>query len=116
MKVRFQADNDFDRRVITGLLRKEPAIDFQTAQEARLDGVPDPLVLRRAADEERVVVTHDVATMRTHFLRVLASGAHSSGLIVLPQSTPIGRAIDGLLHVWTNETAEEWIDCCRWIK
>lgn len=116
MKVRFQADNDFDRRVVAGLLRQEPAIDFQTAQQARLDGVPDPIVLRRAADEGRVVVTHDVTTMGVHFRQMVTSGMHSSGLITMPQGTPIGRAIDGLLHVWLNDTAEEWIDRWRWIR
>lgn len=67
MRVRFQADADLDARIIRGLKRKQPEIDFQTAQEARLRGVADPDVLRVAADAGRVLVTHDRRTMPAHF-------------------------------------------------
>ena len=42
MKVRFQADNDLDERIITATKRLEPAIDFQRAPELGLHlGVSD---------------------------------------------------------------------------
>ncbi|MDP1586812.1 MAG: hypothetical protein Q8M07_03615 [Prosthecobacter sp.] len=33
MKPRFQADADLDQRIVAGLARLEPAVDFQTAHE-----------------------------------------------------------------------------------
>ncbi len=33
MKVRFLADADFNSRVIKGLRRREPLVDFQSAEE-----------------------------------------------------------------------------------
>ncbi|MDQ3010534.1 MAG: DUF5615 family PIN-like protein [Acidobacteriota bacterium] len=60
MKIRFQADNDLNRVIVQAVLRLEPMIDFQTAQQARLDGVPDVVVLAQAAMEQRVLVSHDL--------------------------------------------------------
>ena len=35
MKVRFQTDADFDRRIVRATLRREPAIDLQLATATR---------------------------------------------------------------------------------
>lgn len=46
MKVKFQADNDFDGRIIRALLRLNPAIDFQTAPAVGFHlGTPDDQVI-----------------------------------------------------------------------
>ena len=39
MKVRFQADADFNQNIVRAIRRRAPAIDFQTAHDARLHGV-----------------------------------------------------------------------------
>ena len=51
MKVRFQADADFNQNIVRALRRRDPAIDFQTAHDARLHGVDDERVLARAAEK-----------------------------------------------------------------
>jgi hypothetical protein len=45
MKIRFQADADFNHRVVKGARRREPALDFQSASDAGLIGLDDPEVL-----------------------------------------------------------------------
>lgn len=72
MKIRFQADADVNEDIVLGLLRLEPLIDFQTATEAQLRGVPDMLVLERAALADRILVTHDRRTMPRHFAEFIA--------------------------------------------
>ena len=59
MKVRFIADYDFNGEIIDGLVRREPSIDFLTGFEAGLEGIPDRDVLGKAANEGRVLVTHE---------------------------------------------------------
>lgn len=49
VKIRFQADTDLNAEIVTGVLRREPEIDFQMAEEANLRGVPDQEVLALAA-------------------------------------------------------------------
>jgi hypothetical protein len=86
MKVRFQADNDLDERIITATKRLEPAIDFQRAPEIGLHlGVSDDQVLALAAKEGRVLVTHDRKTMPDHFERFIAIQT-SPGDYYLPDS------------------------------
>ena len=63
MKIRFQADNDLDQRIVVATRRLDPTIDFQTAHALKLHGVPDTLVLRRAADAARILVSHDRRTL-----------------------------------------------------
>ena len=55
MRARFQADNDLRSSIRIGVVRREPAIDFQSAQSARLDGVPDGEVLLLAAEQGRIL-------------------------------------------------------------
>jgi hypothetical protein len=45
MKPRFLADADFNQKIILGLLRGEPTINFQTASQGEVIGRPDPEVL-----------------------------------------------------------------------
>jgi hypothetical protein len=67
VKPRFQADNDLRSSIRTGALRHEPSIDFQSALAARLDGIPDPEVLRLAMLQGRILISHDENSMPGHF-------------------------------------------------
>ena len=44
MTIKFQADADLNQNIVTGILRRESAIDFKTALTADLEGVPDKKV------------------------------------------------------------------------
>ncbi|HEY7357965.1 MAG TPA: DUF5615 family PIN-like protein, partial [Ktedonobacterales bacterium] len=71
-QIRFQADEDFNDWIVRGLLRREPLIDFQTVPEAGLRGLADPALIAFAAEQGRVLVSHDFSTMPTHFAAFLA--------------------------------------------
>ena len=58
-KARFQADADLRQAIVTGVIRRQPSLDFQSANEAGLQGLKDPEVLAFAARDGRVLVTHD---------------------------------------------------------
>lgn len=107
MKIRFQADYDFNGEILDGLRRREPGIDIQPGHEAGLEGLPDPLVLEKAAREGRVLVTHDKRTMPGHFADFL-SQQESPGVFILPQSLAIGEAIEAIQLLRMASEAEEW--------
>jgi len=67
MKVSFQADADLKEPIVLAVKRSAPEIDFKTATEANLEGLDDPVVLGIAAQEGRVLVSHDRRTMPYHF-------------------------------------------------
>jgi hypothetical protein len=107
MKVRFIADYDFNGEILDGLVRREPSIDFLPGFEAGLQGVPDPDVLEKAADEGRVLVTHDRRTMPYHFAEFIPR-RQSPGVFIIPQHVEIGAAIDELLLIWSASDSDEW--------
>ena len=85
MSIRYQADNDLNQLIVAATFRKEPAIDFKTAQNAQLDRLDDVNVLRQAASEGRILVSHDKRTMPRHFASFLTEGNDSPGvLLVIP--------------------------------
>ena len=55
MTVRFQADADLTAEIVAGVRRREPSIDFQTADEASVRRLREPEVLALAAQESRIV-------------------------------------------------------------
>ncbi len=68
MKIRYQADNDLDQRIIDAVTRLVPEIEFKTSPEADFHiGTPDPEILRIAAEDDRVLISHDLKTMPQHF-------------------------------------------------
>jgi hypothetical protein len=73
MRPRFQADADFNLKIILGLRRREPVVDFQDAQAGGMIGIPDPEVLQKAAVMDRILVSHDRNTMPAHFSQFIRS-------------------------------------------
>jgi hypothetical protein len=108
-QVRFQADADLRQAIVAGVMRRQPDLDFQSANEAQLEGIKDPDVLAIAARDGRVLVTHDRKTMPTEFGKFISAQA-SSGVLILSQSRPISEAIDAIILIWEASTAEEWVN------
>jgi hypothetical protein len=107
--IQFQADADLRQAIVTGVIRKEPNLDFRSANEADLEGIKDPEVLALAARDDRVLVTHDRKTMPTEFGQFITSQT-SSGVLIISQNLPISEAIDGIILIWEASTAEEWVN------
>jgi Domain of unknown function (DUF5615) len=66
--VRYQADAGLNQAIVTGVLRREPKIDFQSALAAGLEGVKDADVLMITARQKRILISHDRKTMPTEFI------------------------------------------------
>jgi hypothetical protein len=112
VKARYQADADFNEDIVTGVLRRAPEVDFQTAHEAGLGGLTDPEVLALAADEGRILVTHDRKTMPRHFGRFIQS-RESPGLLIIPQHAALLTVIEELVLLWAASEAEEYVNSIR---
>ena len=109
MKVRFQADADFNQNIVRAVRRRAPAIDFQTAHEAGLHGLDDPVVLGQAARDSRLLVSHDRRTMPSHFATFTATRT-SAGVILISQNLSIMQAAEDLILIWEASEAEEWVN------
>jgi predicted nuclease of predicted toxin-antitoxin system len=109
VNVRYQADADLNQAIVTGVLRREPNIDFQTAFAAELEGVKDPEVLAIAGQQGRILVSHDRRTMPSEFAEFIINHK-SAGVIVVSRKIPIEVVIEELLMIWAVSGAEEWVD------
>jgi Domain of unknown function (DUF5615) len=113
VKVRFQTDADFDRRIVRAILRREAAIDLQLATAARggagLRGISDAQVLAVAAQEGRMLLSHDHHTMPRHFGDFITTQA-SPGVIIIPQRMLISVAAEWIMTIWAASEAEEWVN------
>ena len=95
---RLLADADLNLAIVAGVVRRNVEIDFKRAEDVPLEGLKDPAVLTVAAQEHRVLVSHDVSTMPDH-LRVFVRQRASPGVIVVPQELSIGKAIESVLLI-----------------
>jgi hypothetical protein len=109
MKIRFQADNDLDQRIVVATKRLDPAIDFQTATALRLHHEPDLRVLTLAAEQGRVLVSHDRRTLPGIF-KEFAKSDMSAGLIIISQKMRIGKAAELLHLLWVASEAQEYVN------
>src|SRR5258705_259685 len=99
--LRLLSDENFNGDIVRGL-------DLVRVQDVGLEGADDPDVLAWAAENNRIVLTHDRATMPDFaYARVLA-GEAIPGVFVVHDRMPVRQAIDELLLV--NECSEqaEW--------
>lgn len=113
--LRLLADEDFRWAIVQGLLRNHPYLDIVTVQELRLTAAPDPTILARAAQEGRVVVTHDLGTMVAFAYARVRRGDAMPGVFAVPQTLPTGRAIDDLLILILCSRDDEWDGQVRYL-
>lgn len=108
--IRFLADADLNHAIVSGCVRREPAMDFLSANDANLEEVPDLGVLALAANQDRILVSHDFQTMPRHFGDFLETRGSSPGVFLVQQSAAIADVIDELVLVWQASDADEWRD------
>ena len=95
--IRFLADASLHDAIVTGCLRHEPAIDFLSASEAKLEGVADPEVLAFATKQKRILVTSDFRTMPRHFGDFLEAHGRCAGVFLVKQRAPLAEVIEALV-------------------
>lgn len=106
----FVADEDFDRRIVRGLMRQRPDLELVRAQDMGLLGAGDEKLLEWASDNNRIVLTHDRRTMPDHVTERLDSGLHIPGIFIVHRRSSIGRCIDDLQLVAECSEQNEWQD------
>jgi hypothetical protein len=79
-------------------------------QDVGLQGAADDAVLQIAAEQNRILLTHDARTMPNHVRDRLKAGAHIPGVFIVDDLAPIGACIEDILLVLECSDAGEWID------
>lgn len=106
--LRLATDEDFNNRILRGLLRRMPELDIARVQDVGLKGKSDAEVLEWAAREGRVLFTHDVTTMKRYVDERVAAGLPMPGVFEVSQQTPIALAIEDILLLAECSLEGEW--------
>ena len=106
--IRFLTDEDIKSAIVEGVRRRLPNLDIVRVQDVGLRTFRDPRVLEFAANESRILITHDVSTMKGFAIVRIIAGNPMPGLIEFGQDFPIGRAIDEIVLVAECSNMSEW--------
>ncbi len=107
--MRVLLDENFNNDILRGLLRRKPELDFVRAQDIpEIYGAEDPDVLEWAAQENRIVFTHDVQTMTGFAYERVELGLSMPGLFEVKRPAPLGQVIEDMLIVIECSKEGEW--------
>ena len=106
--LRLLADENFNGDIVRGLLLRQPDLDIVRVQDVGLGGADDPDILGWAAENNRIVLTHDRATMSDYAYERVAAGEAMAGVFILNDRFPVGRAIEEILLMAACTEQAEW--------
>jgi hypothetical protein len=113
--LRLAADENFNNDIVRGLLRREPGLDIVRIQDVGLSGADDPTVLEWAAQEGRVLLTHDVTTITRYAYERVRAGQSMPGVFEVSRAVPVGRAIEDILLLAEYSLDGEWEGQVRYL-
>jgi hypothetical protein len=106
--LRLLSDENFNGDIVRGLLLRRPDLDLIRVQDVGLDGADDPDILAWAAENDRIVLTHDRATMPDVAYARVVAGQAMLGVFVISDRHPIRQAIDEITLVDGGSEHAEW--------
>jgi hypothetical protein len=105
---RLLADENFNGDIVRGLLLRQPNVDIVRVQDVGLAGADDPDLLAWASENDRIVLTHDRATMPHGAFQRLVAGKKMAGVFVLNDRLPVSRALEEILLIIAGSEPAEW--------
>ena len=113
---RFFADEGFKRPIVHGMRDRNPSVDIVRVQDVGMQGAPDPDILEWAAQQGRIVLTHDEHSMLRDANARLIAGLPMPGVVLVRHTTPTGPAIEGLLEMVGASLEGEWENQIRFVQ
>jgi predicted nuclease of predicted toxin-antitoxin system len=107
--MRLLLDENFNNNVLRGLLQQRPELDVLRAQDVpEIAGKDDPTLLEWAAEQERVLLTHDVRTITRFAYERIREGKRMPGVIeVKLLGIQIGIVVEDILIVVEANVPDE---------
>ena len=106
--LRLLSDENFNGDILRGLFLRQPDLDLLRVQDVGLTQIDDPTILAWAAENDRIILTHDRATMPDFAYQRLVKKEVMTGLFVINDRTSVRRIIDELLVVINCSEQAEW--------
>jgi hypothetical protein len=102
------SDENFNRDIVRGLLLRRPGLDLVRVQDVELLGRDDSAILEWAAENHRILLTHDRATIPDFAYQRVVDAQPMPGVFVLNDRLPVNRAIEELVMLDECSEQDEW--------
>ena len=112
---KFAADENFNGFILRGLQRERPELDIVRIQDTVAAGKEDSIVLEWTAQQDRVLLTHDVNTIVGFAYDRVQAGLKMPGVLEISDQMPIGQAIEEILLIIEASFEGEWENQVRYI-
>lgn len=106
--LRLLSDENLNGDIVRGLRLRRAGLDLVRVQDTPVAGADDPAILVWAAENGRILLTHDQATMPDYAYARIARGEPMPGVFVLSDRLSVRQAIDELLLLDACSEPAEW--------
>ena len=106
--MRWLSDENLNADILRGLLLRRPYLDLVRVQDVGLRGSDDPTVLAWAAANDRIMLTHDRATMPDFAYNRIMIGQSMPGVFVINDRTSLRQVIQELILIEDCSEQSEW--------
>ena len=108
--LRFAADENLNYNIVRGLLRRKADLNIIRIQDVGLSGKDDATVLKWAAQEDRILLTHDVTTITKYAFERISDGLPMPGVFAIKMTSSLGEIIDNIILLADYSYENEWED------
>ncbi|HEY7389506.1 MAG TPA: DUF5615 family PIN-like protein [Bryobacteraceae bacterium] len=113
--LRWLADENFNNDILRALFRARPDLDIVRAQDVGLTGSADETLLAWAAEQHRVLLTHDVSTVTAHAYRRVMKGEPMPGVFEASRRLMVRAAVEDILLLSECSYPGEWEGQVRYL-
>jgi predicted nuclease of predicted toxin-antitoxin system len=106
--VRLLSDENFNGDIVRGLFLRHPDLDLLRVQDVGLEETEDPDILEWAAVKNRIILTHDRATMPDFAYVRVVKGQPMPGVFVVDDHMAVRQAIEEILLIEHCSEQAEW--------
>ena len=106
--IRLLADENLNNNIVRGVRLRQPDIDLVRVQDVGLSGADDPTVLAWTAEQQRILLTHDVATITAFAYERVRAGKSMPGVFEVGRTVALRSAIDDIVLLATCSEEGEW--------
>ena len=108
-------DENFNNDIVRAMLRRQPALDLIRVQDAGLSAADDQTVLAWAAQQGRVLISHDVTTLTRYAYDRVVTGQSMPGVFEVAPGLSLAQAIEDLLLIAECSRHGEWEGQVRYL-
>ncbi len=106
--LRLLSDENFHGDIVRGLSLRAPNLDLQRVQDVGLRQLEDPEILEWAAQNDRILLTHDRATIPDFAYDRVLKEQPMPGAFIVNNQMAIRQAIDEILLLVDCTQQSEW--------